>query len=272
MKTKTTLLLFSAIVSLAVNQTAHAQTNSTDSNGLYYVSSGEKAEIQILKAHVYSENNLNTNFRVALYTSDYDDQKLVSLRIDNHSYTWAGGGGQPGKFSEMEFKIRSQEEAENAAKWLGVDFALRKPPGYKFSSQFIPTRTEFKTNEPVLVKFVMKNLDERTIIFQDWVIQQDFRNFQYDFQAESNYKPVADTGDPKHTYGSMSKIVNLEPGKTFDDQIDLKNWFNFDKAGTYDIHGFYRLNFQQDSRVSGTSPETIMWSDYASADFTVVIK
>jgi hypothetical protein len=276
MNTKTTLLLFSLIVSFAVSQTARAQTSSADSNGLYYVSSGEKAEIQILKAHVYSENNMNSDFRVSLDTSDYpDDAKhlAVVLRIGNFSYAWSGGGGQPGKFSEMEFKIHSQDEAEIAAKWLGVDCAVRMPPGYKYSVQFIPTRSEFQTNEPVLVKFVMKNLDERTIIFPDWVIQQDFRNFQYGFQAESNYKPVADTGDPKHTYGSMNKIVNLEPGKTFDDQIDLKNWFSFDTAGTYDIHGFYSLNFQQDSKNADIgTPWTIMWSDYASADFKIVIK
>ena len=219
---------------------------------------------------------MNTNFWVSLDTSGYpDDAKhlTVALRIGNRSYAWSGGGGQSGNFSEMEFKIHSQDEAEIAAKWLGVDFALRKPPGYKFSSQFLPTRPEFQTNESVLVKFVMKNLDDRTIIFPDWIIQQDFRHIQYGFQAESNYKPVVDTGDPNHTYLSMSKIVKLKPGEEFDDQIDLKNWFSFDKAGTYDIHGFYSLNFQQDSKNADIgTPWTIMWSDYASADFTVVIK
>jgi hypothetical protein len=50
-------------------------------------------------------------------------------------------------------------------------------------------------------------------------------------------------------------------------------WFVFDKPGTYMIHGFYQLDFYRPP----LNKETIMpwneiWSDYASADFTIVVK
>src|SRR5205809_53491 len=100
-------ILFSATI-----QNVFADTNSTDSNGLYYVSSsetsrrlktddgsivslGKKAEIRIRRARVYSENNANTGFAVRLDTSDYPVEpntgaliEPVVLRIGEHLYPW----------------------------------------------------------------------------------------------------------------------------------------------------------------------------------------
>ena len=296
MNTKATLILFSVIVSLAVSQTALADTNSADSNGFYYVSSGEtgqtmktadgttvrlgrKAEIQISKAYVYSENNANTDFDVLLYSSDFSaDPKTgapipVALRIGNHVYTWSGYRSHGGSYNDTQFEIHGQDEAMAAAKWLSVDCKLRTQPGYKFSAQFIPTQSEFHTNESVLVKFAMRNLDDRMIIFQSGGQQRGYRDNQYGFRAMYQYGvPVADVGNPVN-FGGLCELINLEPGKEFEGQTDLKKWFNFDKAGTYSIHGFYRLDFYPPGKESEVwKPWNVKWSDYASADFTVVVK
>ena len=66
---------------LAVFCTVSAQTNAApadtntfsavDTNGIYYVSSGEKAHFKIYTARVFSDNNVNSSFTVMLNTSEY---------------------------------------------------------------------------------------------------------------------------------------------------------------------------------------------------------
>ena len=299
MNTKTTITLFSVIVSLAVSQTARAQTNSADSNGLYYVSSdgtgqtmtnsdgstvrlGGKAEMQIRRAHIYSEDNGNTEFNVILETSGYETNpansqmvKPVVFRFGQRVYScfgWVGGIEAIG--NPIRFNVDDRAEAEAIAKWLSTICDLRSPPGYKLFSQFVPTKSEFGTNEPVLVKFQIKNLDERTVIFSRGGQYRGSRDNQYGFRAMFQYsQQVADTGSAMN-FGGLIGPESLEPSQTFEDQIDLKKWFAFDKAGTYRIHGFYQLAFCRPPLTSETTKPwgEIMWSDYASADFTVVIK
>jgi hypothetical protein len=291
MNTKKILTLFSAIVSFAVSQTARADTSSADSNGLYYVTSHEtapakrnaneatvnsyeKADIQILKAHVYSVNNSNTDFQVYINTSHNpfgskpdSAPKPMALRIGSHTYSCEGWGG-----NTMEFAIHNQDEAKIAAKWLSVDCTLRTPPNYKFSAQFVPAQSEFRTNEPVLVKFVMTNLDDKTITFEE----VGSAVFQFAFQATLNGRSLPNKveNNPMQIFEGRIGLVNLEPGKEFDRQADLKEWFVFDKAGTYKVHGSYHLKcFNK----SGNPAEAYqmwnqIWSDNASADFTVIVK
>jgi hypothetical protein len=275
-------------------------TDTNGANGFYYVSLdgkgqtmansdgstvrlGQKAEIQISKAYVYSQNNANTGFDVMLYTSDFapvsttpseaQNVKPIALRVGDHVYTWKGYGGNGGNYNDMQFEIHGQDGAMAMAKWLSVGCKLRSPPGYKFSAQFVPTQSEFHTIEPVLVKFVMRNRDSRTIIFQSGGQQRGCRDNQYGFRAMYQYGvPMTDAGNPVN-FGGLCQLINLEPGKEFEGQIDLKKWFNFDKAGTYSIHGFYRLDFYPSGKESDVfRPWNVMWSDYASADFTVVVK
>jgi hypothetical protein len=294
MNTRATLFLFSVIVPLAVRLTALADTSSTDSNGLYYVSSHvtapqrkdaygttvfsyEKAEIRILKAHVYSVNNSNTDFRAYLNTTDNpfgpkpgSVAKPLALRVGNHTYSCAGWGG-----NTMEFMFPNQNEAKAGAEWLSVDCTLRTPPGYKFSAQFVPNRAALHTNEPVLVNFAIKNLDDRTITFEYFGAARA----QFDFRATLNGRPVHDKleGDPmKGVIDTAVQLVNVDPGEEFGREFDLKGWFAFDKAGTYKIHASHRLEFFR-KPVNRADDDPVkmwneLWSDSASADFTIVVK
>ena len=84
--------------------------------------------------------------------------------------------------------------------------------------------------------------------------------------------PVTDVGDPMN-FGGLSLIGPLDSGKVYENQIDLKKWFAFDKPGTYRIHGFYQLDFRRTPLNNETfMPWNEIWSDYVSADFTIVIK
>jgi len=250
------------------------QSWAGETNGLYYVSSGEKVDIKILQAHIYSENNANTDFSVRLDNVT----NLVTLRINGHEYSCSGWGGAPkDTLNVVWFGVHSQDEAEAIAKWFSTTCDLRSPPGYKLYARFVPSKTEFNTNEPVIVKFQLENMDDRTVIFQRGGQQRGYRDNQYGFRAQfSNQKiwrqAVPDIGNPIN-FGGLFGDVPLNSGKVFEDQIDLKKWFVFDKPGTYMIHGFYQLDFYRPP----LNKETIMpwneiWSDYASADFTIVVK
>jgi hypothetical protein len=317
MKTKTTLLLFSAIISFAVSQTALADTNSADANGLYYRSTnqsdlvvqnepatwtdgrgsmyiGKMADIKILGARITSVNNENTRFSVILKTSDYHadpksvfDSRPFVLRVGKHWYAQPTGGWNSngvfgefefdlaqtnGEYNMVEFVVLSEGDAQELARWLSVPCRLRSPPGYKLLAQFIPSKTEFNTNEPVTVKFQLKNLDERTITFQRGGQQDGSRDNQYGFRALMYGHVVPDVGSPMN-FGGPCGPVSLDSGKVFEDQIDLKKWFAFDKPGTYQIHGFYQLDFYQPPLNKETfMSQNIIWHDYASADFRVDVK
>lgn len=299
---KTTLLLFAMVAPLTFSQVAFVDTTSSEppsakSVGFYCVTTdkidplitidggptvrlGKKAEIQILAARIYSQNNANTEFDMRLETSNFPvDPKTsvptepVALRIDIHEYLlpngWAGG-------NVMFFQIHGQDTANNIAKALSAECSLRSPPGYKIFPQFIPAKSSFPTNGPVSVKFVLKNLDDRTLTFQRGGQQRGSRDNQYGFLAMlignpggPPIQPVTDTGNPVN-WGGLCGLVKLEPGKVFDDQIDLKKWFSFDKPGTYQIHGFYQMAFYQEGKE--LAPWNVIWTDYASADFMVVVK
>jgi hypothetical protein len=260
MNTKTILTLFSVIVSLAVSQAALADTNAADSNGLYYVSSQrtvvrttgratvysyDKAgikNIKIVKADVYSVNNSNTEFEVSLDTSDFPDYSDVVLRVGNHVYSrpLIGGNGKTG-YKRMEFEIHNRNGAEAVAKWLSVDCHLRNPLPPKFSAQFIPAQSEFHTDDPVSVDFVMTNLDDKPFYYE----QTGAAALQFAFQATFKGWRLHDKtwdNNPMHMVGGFVGLVQLAPGKVFDDQVDLKWWFDFNKPGTYKIHGSYYLS------------------------------
>ena len=124
-----------------------------------------------------------------------------------------------------------------------------------------------------MVKFQLKNLGERTVIFERGGQNRGSRDNQYGFRAMFQYyQPVADTGNAM-SFGGLSGPISINSGKTFKDEIDLKKWFAFDKPGTYVIHGFYQLDFCRPLPNGKTfEPWNEIWSDYASADFTVTVK
>ncbi len=287
--------LLSFVGFFALAEVVLGQTNEVDSAGLYRVVPtngwhavkagdgstiwlGAKSEIQILKAHIFSGNNENTSFQVYLDTSDYAvDPKTgaminaVVLRIGERAYVSKGGGGKTGLYNSMMFQIPSQEEAEIAAKALSTECILRTPPGYKFLARFVPTQAEFNAGEPVRVKFSIKNLDDRTMVFQKGGAQRGARDNQYGFRAMLFGRPVPDTGDAMN-FGGMSMLVKLEPGKEFADEVDLRKWFSFEKPGSYYIHGFYSLTFYPDEKIDSMAEWNLVWSDYAAADFEIVVK
>jgi hypothetical protein len=260
---------------------------AAETDGLYYVSSGKKADIKVFQAHVYSQDNANTGFGVSLDTSSFETGQKnpemtnpVKLRIGDQEYRCSGwghsswSGSPPGARYDLFFNVNDQSHAEAAAKLYSTTCHLRMPPGYKILAQFVPSKTIFSTNEPVTVRFQLKNLDERTIVFEREEPHQGCRDNAYGFVGKLFQHPVPDIGNPGNSIqvtDGLSVHVSIGPEEKFEDQVDLKKWFAFDKSGTYIIHGFYPLNFYP-VKNDFSSPWDESWSDYASADFTIVVK
>ncbi len=262
----------------------------TDGRGSMYIS--RMADIKILGARISSINNENTRFDVIMKTTDYHadpkstfDTRPFVLRVGNHWYAQSTGGRSyngeygewdvaqtNGEYNMVEYVVLSEGDAQELARWLSMPYRLRSPPGYKLLAQFIPSKTEFNTNEPVIVKFQLKNLDERTIIFQRGGQQRGSRDNQYGFQARMWDHIVPDVGNPMNL-GGQCGLVSLDSGKDFEDKIDLKKWFAFDKPGMYEIHGFYQLDFYEPPLNKEIFlSQNIIWREYVSADFRVDVK
>ena len=241
---------------------------------------GKKADVEILKANVYSQDNANSSFTVSLTTTDYKmDPRELALCAGHLAYVPNGWGSSGGHTNSMDFVVYGESEAKAVAKSLSVDCGLRAPPGYKYLAQFVPAKTEFQTNEAVPVKFELKNLDDRIFAFQRGGQQRGARDNQYGFRAmligspgaKSPVQPVTDVGNPVN-FGGKWGLVMIEPGKTFESEIDLKKWFAFDQPGTYPIHGFYALALYRPEKDNEAMMSwNVLWGDYASADFQVTI-
>jgi len=292
MQTKLTLVFVALLVA---GHIAVAESLETNPVGLCYASTNEsgtivtntdgtllklgaKVDFKILEPNVASENNNNDQFYVSFGTgeiafgpSDKDGRTLV-LRVGAHGYLPNGWSSAGNSDHHIQFSVPSQADALAIAQAFSVESPLRAPPGYKYFTQFIPTKSMFQSNEPVTVKFVLKNLDTKPIVFQNGGQQRGYRDNQYGFRAMFQYvTPVLDVGNPAN-FGGISGHMHLEPGKEFTGEIDLKKWFAFDKPGTYSIHGFYLLDFYPNDKPDGPVSHNKLWSEYASADFTVIMK
>jgi hypothetical protein len=81
---------------------------------------------------------------------------------------------------------------------------------------------------------------------------------------------VPDTGEPIH-FGGLSIKQTLPPGETFRKDVDLRKWFTFKKSGTYEILGTYELSFF-DAEGKDYKEYFVIWQDYATASFPIVVK
>ncbi len=277
-----------------------SRASNRDSDGLYKTSSslsatevrtedgstirvGPKADVKILAAHVYSQNNANTDFQVGLDTSSYppsDTNSSVALRIGDRWYACHGSGGRTGEPPTMfSFAIHNQAEAEVAAKSLFTECFLHSPPGYKLLVEFVPGKSSYTNGEAITATFRLKNLDDRVVRFQRGGSQRGPRDNQYGFCARRigagcppGGEGVADTGDALN-FGGLWTVQELKPGQTFEDHVDLRKWFTFDKPGTYEIRGSYSLAFfQRPDNEQSVMAWNEFWNDYATAGFSVEVK
>jgi hypothetical protein len=129
---------------------------------------GEKAVIKIVGASIYSLNNENTLFTLEMAVEA--EVRDYLFRLGARGYRLAGWGSSGGwsefpRAHTVDITLRSLREAEAAAKWLSVERVLRAKPKSSLTASFIPAKAEFSTNEPVTVRFELRNTGELTVDF-----------------------------------------------------------------------------------------------------------
>jgi hypothetical protein len=233
------------------------------------VSLGVRQELKIQESTLTSQSNANDKFYLGL-TIPYDENlnsTAYILVISGTVYRQIGSGSSQKETSSLSFYISGEENAKQVAKFLKTSVVYRKHPQHNLRVSFIPTKQEFSVGEEVTATLQIKNVGTNSISFMKGGRNRAERDNQYIFSARHDGKQVDDIGTSYH-FGGIAVRREMKPGDVFEDKISLSKWFAFDKAGMFEIHGSYYLNFNDPETQSfGT-----IWEDYVSADFTVHIK
>lgn len=230
---------------------------------------GERRPLVIRKAELSSQDNGNTRFHLFL-TVPYDKNLGLSsyvLVVGGTGYGHMGAGYCENVSSNLSFYVSGDEKAKQVAKHFGIPLRYRQHARHNFQVSFTPTKQEFEIGEDVRVILRITNVGTNAVAFMKGGRNRALRDNQYVFSAFYCGKQIEDIGT-NHHYGGLAQKRVLKPGETFDDAISLKDWFAFGRAGMYEVHGAYYLNFQD----PGDASFWTIWEDYVSADFIVRIK
>lgn len=230
---------------------------------------GARQNLKIQSCDLSSQNNANTRFDLSV-TVPYDKNigpSSYTLIVSGTAYRQNASGAAVGKTSDLHFAISGDKNAQQVSQYLKTPIVYRRHPRHNLLVSFTPTKQEFGVGDEVTATLRIKNVGTNTISFAQGGRNCAARDNQYVFSARYNGRQVEDIGTSWHEGGRVARRV-LKSGETFEDKISLSKWFSFDKAGTYEIHGSYYLDFwDPDSQYWRT-----IWEDCVSADFIVAIK
>jgi hypothetical protein len=229
---------------------------------------GNKLKLRILKAKIRSENNANTKFTLIItIPSDQTLPSNVALFVGNTGYP-SYQRGFDGNTIGLYFTINGEINAGQIANMFKIKPILRRHPHHGLEISFIPDQAEFTVGQGVSVIFHIRNVGGSTICFIDGGRNRAARDNQYAFVCRLHGRQVEDIGNSGH-WGGLAEPRKLRPGESFEKEIDLTKWFAFDKPGTYELIGTYYMEFMDPG---GEIPYDRIWTDYATADFSIKIR
>lgn len=230
---------------------------------------GARQNLKVQKSELSSQNNANTRFHLYV-TVPYDENIEPSsyiLIVYGTAYRQSGSGSSQNETSSLSFYISEEENAKQVSDYMKIPLGYRRHPRHNLLVSFTPTKQEFSVGDEVTATLRINNVGTNSVSFMKGGRSRAARDNQYVFSARHNGKQVNDVGTSYHFGGLASQRV-LKPGEVFEDKISLSKWFAFDKAGMYEIHGSYYLEFNDPDADSWKT----IWEDYISADFTVTIE
>ncbi len=265
---------------------AQADSPSKITNGIYFITGsdkgpavktldgiqvhlGEKFTEPIERIYFRSISNDNERYSLMLgktgpFSKDYT---LFALYVDGYCLRFNGGGSSGDKIFDINGQFDSAQAADAFAQFLKVQPLKRIHPNYALTTRYIPSKGAFSTNEPLMVTLEIKNVDTVPVAFQVGGKNRGERDNQFGFTAYDGMKAVPDIGNPVH-FGGLSVNKTLKPGEIFTKEVDLRKWFTFQKAGTYEITGSYYLSFFDPDK----KDYFVLWEDYATASFYLKIE
>jgi hypothetical protein len=157
--------------------------------------------------------------------------------------------------------VVGHENAKRVAAALGVDPQERTHPGHLLRVAWKPVHETCKLGAAVVLELTIENVGTTTIHFMEGGQQRGARDNQFGFTAfaaSGSGEPIPDTGDPTN-FGGIAALRELKPGDVFTKQVDVTDWFKFEKPDTYEITGIYELELAPEEY----GPRAL-WDDYAT--------
>ncbi len=272
-----------AIILLFTCQTGYCQNEKQITNGLYFITDPGKGpsvkaldgvEINlgeqlttapIKKIYFKSLNNDNTAYQLMLQkTNPFSDRDtLFALYVDGYCMRFNGSGSSNDQTFDISGQFDSAQAADVFTEFFHTLPLKRTHPHYALTTKYVPSKESFSTDEPLPVTLEITNVGTAPVTFQVGGKNRGERDNQFGFTAYDGMNAIPDTGNPVH-FGGISFNKTLQPGETFTKEVDLRKWFTFPKAGTYEITGTYSLSFFDQAL---TDYFFVVWEDYATASF-----
>ena len=278
--------IFLFLFALFLGSPVQAEPSPKIDNGLYYITEskegeavttlddvkihlGEKFTSSIEKIYFKSVSNDNETYSLMLQKTGpfSQDYTLFALYVDGFCLRFNGSGSNENKIFDINGQFHSVPAANAFTKFLKVQPLKRTHPGYALSTRFVTSKNAFSNEEPLPVTLEIKNVGTVSVTFQVGGKNRGERDNQFGFTAYDGMKPVPDTGNLVN-FGGLSVNKTIKPGDVFTKEVDLRKWFTFQKAGTYEITGAYYLAFLNPDM----KDYFVTWEDYATASFYLKIE
>lgn len=234
---------------------------------------GDAADLVIVDKQLVSEGPGDSTFRLTLTVPQ--DERRNSLDLFSLVLVVGDAIYKPlvtsdmGKESTMVgFRIPGEPQAREVGRHFDIPVSLFIRPDFKLNVSLVPTKPSFKRGEAITATLRIVNNGTDDIRFRSPGLR-DQRD-DYAFTARRGGQALDDISFPGDRGGTAS-LQYLAPGAAFEDTVDLRKWFDFSEAGTYEIHGTYRMNFE-DSREARYRIDLSSWTEYAEADFVLTIE
>ena len=220
-------------------------------------------------AAIVAHDNANTRFSLTLdfpYDAALQDGPAHVLVVGGVALRQCGAGSTRDVSSALPFELEGRDLADRVAARYGVTPRLRRHPLHALRVEFVPTRARYERGADVTVALQLTNVGTTPVAFMKGGRNRAARDNQYAFAAFLAGAPVLDIGSSNH-FGGLSVRVVLEPGKTFRDEVDLRKWYAFDAAGSYQLVGTYALDLVDPASADWHT----IWHDVVAAELTLRI-
>jgi RNA polymerase sigma factor (sigma-70 family) len=176
---------------------------------------------------------------------------------------------RPDRTLDMTCYVHGEKVAEQIAARLKIEPALRKHPGHRILTRWIPEKETYHVGETVTLKMEIRNVGEAPLTFFVGGQQRGPRDNQYRFLARrggGHGRAVHDVGDPTN-FGGIGSFRTLKPGETFTTKVALDKWFSFVEPDVYRVTGLFQLQVYAAADRGGFGRP--IWDDFAVGDCLV---
>ena len=244
--------------------------------------------LQFVEGSIHSSNNENNLYRVSLAVEKVPENTWLILKIDKSYFATCLRSKRAKKpidqkvkrdtaiVSKGGFVIENKKDAQKIAQFLNLDIVNRKHFGHQMAGKLETPRQVFTDSDSIILKMTLTNTGTIPVKL-DFGGSSPVRPYlkRFHFTVKYNGELLR-----KQTSGMETLLVSeyvVPPPTLFqNDKVvhyaDLKNWFDFDQPGIYEVRWTYRFQLIDMRRpfVKDRSPE-FRWDDQVGGVFKIEV-